>query len=127
MEAAKSLCTLSAPLDDPPPQYMVKHDAVMAWQDVSFGLHAWQLPRSRVVHPDPAIRARAFAAALLDGTVLPTMAGTIPGTVPMHPPCSADHFPQGGSTIATRRICWKEKHVSILTSLFQHTYLTLYI
>jgi hypothetical protein len=77
VEAAKPMCTLSAPLEEPPPQYMVKHDAVMAWQDVSFGMHDWHLPRSRVVHPDPAIRARAFAAALLDGSVLPSMAGNI--------------------------------------------------
>jgi len=76
VDAAAPLCSLSAPLEDPPPQYVAKHDAVMAWQGVTFALHSWQLPRTRVVHPDPAVRARCFAVALLDGSVLPTMAGT---------------------------------------------------
>ena len=75
VEAAAPLCSVSAPLDEPPPQYVAKADAVLAWHDVSFGRHQWELPRTRRRHPDAAIRARAFAAALLDGGVLPSMSG----------------------------------------------------
>ena len=75
VEVATPLCHRSPPLEDPLPRYVAKHDAVMAWQDVTFGLHAWQLPRSLVPHPDPVVKTRVFAVALLDGSVLPSMAG----------------------------------------------------
>ncbi len=47
----------------------------MAWKDVTYGCHDWELPRSRCQHPDPLIRARFFAEALLSGAVLPIMKG----------------------------------------------------
>ena len=47
----------------------------MAWQDVTYGVYSWELPRSRCQHPDPVIRARFFAEALLEGAVLPSMKG----------------------------------------------------
>ena len=75
VSAAAPLCSVSAPLDEPQPQYVAKADAVMAWHEVSFGRHQWELPRTRRQHPDAATRARVFAAALLDGSVLPSMSG----------------------------------------------------
>lgn len=45
--------------------------AVCVVTQVSFGRHAWQLPRCQRPHPDATARAGAFAAALLLGRVLP--------------------------------------------------------
>lgn len=75
VEVAAPLCEISEALEQPPAAYAPVSDAVMAWHDVSFGRHAWALPRLRCPHPDQNLRVRAFAAALLDGSVLPSMAG----------------------------------------------------
>lgn len=72
---APALCTFSAPLPDPPPFYQPAADAVMAWRDVTFGRHDWALPRAPARHPDATERCAVFGAALLEGRVLPSLAG----------------------------------------------------
>jgi ATP-dependent RNA helicase DHX37/DHR1 len=49
---------------------------VLCWHDVTFGRHSWPLPRAARRHPDPAERCAVFGAALLEGKVLPSFAGT---------------------------------------------------
>eukprot|EP00899_Mesostigma_viride_P020775 jgi/Mesvir1/2869/Mv13952-RA.1 len=68
---AAPLCTLSAPLDDPPPWYSKAHDAIMCWVNPAFGPHLWELPRFATPLVDDARWAvRVFAATLMDGFVL---------------------------------------------------------
>ena len=69
------MCTLSAPLEDPPPAYSPKRDAVVCWHAVSFGPRAWPLPPAAEVVPDTATRCGLFAQALLVGRVLPGLKG----------------------------------------------------
>jgi len=72
--AAPRLCTLSAPLAQPPPRYSAQLDAVVAQHAVLYGPPAWELPPAtrplgaRGPHADLAVAA--FAAALLGGSVL---------------------------------------------------------
>ncbi|KAL4857499.1 ATP-dependent RNA helicase DEAH13 [Chlorella vulgaris] len=73
-EVAAPLCTFSAPLADPQPFYKPAADQVLCWRDATFGRHTWQLPRGTAPHPDPSERCAVFAAALLDGKVLPSFA-----------------------------------------------------
>lgn len=82
-EVFTPLCHVSPPLVDPPPGYLPKKDAVMAWHDVTYGKHDWQLPRSRSKHPEREIRSRIFAQALLEGKVLPSISGTGPRMSPL--------------------------------------------
>jgi len=77
LRAAKPLVTLSKPLDTPPPQYSRAADAVVAMHAVTYGRHEWPLPPVEKPHPDVAIQARVFAAALLAGMVLPAFAGLV--------------------------------------------------
>ena len=72
--AAAPMCTFSAPLMEPPPFYNAAADAVLCWQDVTFGTLDWPLPRRAGPHPDATERCAVFAAALLDGSVLKGMA-----------------------------------------------------
>ena len=74
-KVAAPLCIFSAPLPDPPPFYAARCDEVQAWRDVSFGRHNWPLPRTASRHPDATERCAAFGAALLEGRVLPSLAG----------------------------------------------------
>ncbi len=48
---------------------------VLCWRQVTFGKHGCQLPPSSGPHPDPQERCAVFAAALLEGRVLPAMQG----------------------------------------------------
>lgn len=75
------LAALSAPLLEPAPVYRAEGDVVMAWHEVSYGRHAWPLPRAARRHPDAAARAAAFASALLAGRVLPAAAALGPALV----------------------------------------------
>ncbi|GIL53593.1 hypothetical protein Vafri_9207 [Volvox africanus] len=75
-ECGTPLCMLSAaPLANPPPSYRGPPvDAVMAWREARYGIHDWALPPVAVPHPDVTERAAVFAAALLEGRVLPAVA-----------------------------------------------------
>ena len=74
-EVAAPLCSFSAPLDEPPPAYSPKMDSVLCWRSVQYGTHLWDLPLASGALPDATRRAACFAAALLSGKVLPSMAG----------------------------------------------------
>lgn len=70
-EVAAPLVTLLAPGEA---HYDAGVDAVLARREATFGRHAWPLPHAWSRHPDAAARARCFAAALLEGAVLPRFA-----------------------------------------------------
>lgn len=70
LESKSPLLEISQPLQDPAPCYSRKVDQVLAWHDVTFGRHAWLMPRLRELHPDAEIRCQVFAAALLAGDVM---------------------------------------------------------
>lgn len=72
---AAPLCTFSEPLAEPAPFYKPAADQVLCWRDVTFGRHDWPLPRCALPHPDAAERCAVFGAALLEGKVLPSLAG----------------------------------------------------
>lgn len=74
-EVAKPLVRLSGPLEAPPPHYSAAADAVVTTHDASFGQHEWPMPAQEQPCTDAALQARHFAAALLDGFVLPSMKG----------------------------------------------------
>ena len=74
-EVAEPLIRLSGPLDEPPPHYSAAADAVVTVHDATFGKHEWPMPAQELPCRDAAVQARCFAAALLDGAVLPSMAG----------------------------------------------------
>ncbi len=75
------LAALSAPLLEPAPFYRAEADAVLTWHDVTYGRHAWPLPRTARPHPDAVARAAAFASALLSGRALPAFAALVPSLV----------------------------------------------
>lgn len=54
-----------------PPKYYPEEDAVMAKAESTFGQPNWRLPETPIPHPEPY---RAFAAALLEGRVIPQLA-----------------------------------------------------
>lgn len=83
-EVARPLIRLSAALDEPPPHYSAAVDAVVTMHDASFGRHEWPVPAQELPCNDAALQARWFAVALLDGTVLPSMAGELPFMVTLH-------------------------------------------
>lgn len=74
-EVAQPLIRLSGPLNDPTPHYSAAADAVVATHEATFGQHEWPMPAQELPCTDAAVQARHFAAALLDGSVLPLMAG----------------------------------------------------
>ena len=76
-EVAQPLIRLSGPLEDPPPHYSAAADAVVATHSATFGQHEWPVPAQERPCKDPAVQARHFAAALLEGAVLPSMAGVV--------------------------------------------------
>ena len=80
-EVAEPLIRLSDPLDEPPPHYSAAADAVVTVHDATFGRHEWPMPAQELPCRDAAVQARCFAAALLDGAVLPSMAGDSPFSV----------------------------------------------
>lgn len=82
-QSGTPLCVLSAtPLSDPPPAYRPPPtDAVLAWREARYGPRGWQLPPVAAPHPDQAERCAVFAAALLEGRVLPALAGERNGVV----------------------------------------------
>lgn len=77
-ELSAPLCTLSAPLQDPPPQFSPAEDAVLCWHDVLFSNAGWQLPRCQRIHPDATVRSTYFAGALLSGKLLTAWAPVVP-------------------------------------------------
>ena len=74
-EVAKPLVRLSGPIEGALPHYSAAADAVVTTHDASFGQHEWPMPAQEQPCADVALQARYFAAALLDGSVLPSMKG----------------------------------------------------
>ncbi|KAJ8444006.1 hypothetical protein Cgig2_020852 [Carnegiea gigantea] len=70
---AGSLCTYSAPLEDPKPIYDPYNDQVLCCVIPYFGPHLWELPLCKVPIKDVQQRVAVFAYALLDGRVLPCL------------------------------------------------------
>ena len=70
---AGSLCTYSAPLEDPKPVYDPYNDQVLCYVIPYFGPHLWELPLCKVPIKDVQQRVAVFAYALLDGHVLPCL------------------------------------------------------
>ncbi|WOK92629.1 hypothetical protein Cni_G01320 [Canna indica] len=70
---ASSLCTFSAPLTDPKPYYEPLSDQVLCWVSPTFGKHNWQLPLHGIPINNAILRLSVFAAALLEGNVLPCL------------------------------------------------------
>lgn len=75
----------SSPYADPRGWLLCAHPQVLCWRDVTFGRHDWALPRCTAAHSDATERCAVFAAALLEGRVLPSLAGagTAAADVPM--------------------------------------------
>ncbi len=76
-EVAQPLIRLSGPLEAPPPHYSAVADEVVTTHSATFGQHEWPMPTQERPCEDAALQARHFAAALLDGAVLPSMAGVV--------------------------------------------------
>lgn len=70
---AGSLCTFSAPLEDPKPSYDHSSDQVLCYVIPYFGPCSWQLPLCKVPIKDVQQKVSVFAYALLDGHVLPCL------------------------------------------------------
>jgi ATP-dependent RNA helicase DHX37/DHR1 len=73
LKYASSLCTFSAPLEDPKPYYEPKSDQVYCYVSPIFSRHNWQLPLHSLPIKDPTSRLQIFAWALLKGDVLPCL------------------------------------------------------
>ncbi|KAL6911457.1 hypothetical protein ACP4OV_000262 [Aristida adscensionis] len=73
LKYASSLCTFSAPLDDPKPYYDPLHDQVYCYVSPIFSRHNWQLPLHSLPIKDHSSRLQVFACALLKGDVLPCL------------------------------------------------------
>ncbi|KAL6635093.1 hypothetical protein ACP70R_027764 [Stipagrostis hirtigluma subsp. patula] len=81
LKYASSLCTFSAPLEDPKPYYDPLHDQVYCYVSPIFSRHNWQLPLHSLPIKDPTSRLQVFACALLKGEVLPCLRGVKDGLV----------------------------------------------
>ena len=74
-----SMCTFSAPMEDPPPWYDAAKDKLMCFATPRFGDHAWDLPVAAVPLPlDHKDRYRIFAQALLAGSVCQPLKSFVP-------------------------------------------------
>uniref|UniRef100_A0ACD5Z3I8 Uncharacterized protein n=1 Tax=Avena sativa TaxID=4498 RepID=A0ACD5Z3I8_AVESA len=70
---ASSLCTFSAPLEDPKPYYEPKNDQVLCYVSPIFSRHNWELLLHSLPIEDATSRLQVFAWALLKGDVLPCL------------------------------------------------------
>ena len=73
LKYASSLCTFSAPLEDPKPYYEPQKDQVYCYVSPIFSRHNWQLPLHSLPIEDTTSRLQVFAWALLKGDVLPCL------------------------------------------------------
>ncbi|KAF7085764.1 hypothetical protein CFC21_089157, partial [Triticum aestivum] len=73
LKYASSLCTFSAPLEDPKPYYEPQNDQVYCYVSPIFCRHNWQLPLHSLPIKDATRRVQIFAWALLKGDVLPCL------------------------------------------------------
>ncbi|CAM0944286.1 unnamed protein product [Alopecurus aequalis] len=73
LKYASSLCTFSAPLEDPKPYYEPQNDQVYCYVSPIFSRHNWELPLHSLPIEDPTRRLQIFAWALLKGDVLPCL------------------------------------------------------
>ena len=61
---------------------------LVQWHDVGFGRHLWELPRlAQPLDASAEVKAAVFLTALLQGKVLPGMAGMAPCTQLMQSYC----------------------------------------
>ncbi len=89
-QVAPTLCTLSPPLDTPPPVYDPERDVVLAHRGVTFGPPSWALPPLQAPlppNPPPTVPAptAVFAAALLGGAVGGAVWGALRGMLATPP------------------------------------------
>ncbi|KAG8072304.1 hypothetical protein GUJ93_ZPchr0006g40855 [Zizania palustris] len=73
LKYASSLCTFSAPLEDPKPYYDPQKDQVYCYVSPIFSRHNWELPLHSLPIKDGTNRLQVFACALLNGDVLPCL------------------------------------------------------
>ncbi|EMS49988.1 putative ATP-dependent RNA helicase kurz [Triticum urartu] len=73
LKYASSLCTFSAPLEDPKPYYEPQNDQVYCYVSPIFSRHNWQLPLHSLPIKEATRRVQIFAWALLKGDVLPCL------------------------------------------------------
>uniref|UniRef100_A0A0A9EJH8 ATP-dependent RNA helicase DHX37-like C-terminal domain-containing protein n=1 Tax=Arundo donax TaxID=35708 RepID=A0A0A9EJH8_ARUDO len=73
LKYASSLCTFSAPLEDPKPYYDPLNDQGYCYVSPIFSRHNWQLPLHSIPIKDDTHRVKVFACALLKGDVLPCL------------------------------------------------------
>ena len=71
---ASSMVSFSSPLEDPPPWYDAKRDAVRCWRRASYGPDAWPLPLVSGNLDGGTEACVVFAIALLKGRVMPQLA-----------------------------------------------------
>ncbi|XP_059485711.1 probable ATP-dependent RNA helicase kurz [Neocloeon triangulifer] len=71
---APSLCSLSAPLADPPPKYDTRNQKIMCWVTGTYGKVGWELPRMEMEIPKGHERYKYLAYFILEGEVFPTLA-----------------------------------------------------
>ncbi|KAL6767922.1 hypothetical protein ACKKBF_B37105 [Auxenochlorella protothecoides x Auxenochlorella symbiontica] len=113
---AAALCSLSAPLPAPAPFYSPARDAVLAWHEVTFGRHGWAMPRTAAPHPDPAERCARFAAALLEGRVLPALE-PLAGGLAAPPAALARPEARGGARVSNLLLALERAGVDSRRSL----------
>lgn len=113
---AAALCSLSAPLPAPAPFYSPARDAVLAWHEVTFGRHGWAMPRTAAPHPDPAERCARFAAALLEGRVLPALE-PLAGGLAAPPAALARPGARGGARVSNLLLALERAGVDSRRSL----------
>ncbi|KAL1124556.1 hypothetical protein AAG570_001180 [Ranatra chinensis] len=70
---APTLCSLSAPLEDPPPFFNEITGTVHCYVTGTFGRSGWPLPVVEIEVPAGLDRFKWFAVFLLDGTIFPRL------------------------------------------------------
>ena len=73
-----NLCTLSKPLEDPPPRYDSEAGVVKCHMTCTFGPKSWQVPPQELEYPTGLDRYKWFARFLLDGKVTPEFSKFVP-------------------------------------------------
>ncbi|XP_034939806.1 probable ATP-dependent RNA helicase kurz isoform X2 [Chelonus insularis] len=73
-----SLCTMSEPVDDPPPRYDRELDKVFCHMRGTFGRGGWELPLMELEFPANSDGIRWFARFFLEGEVCPKLKRFVP-------------------------------------------------
>ncbi|CAH0382631.1 unnamed protein product [Bemisia tabaci] len=75
---ARSMCTISEPLEDPPPRYDAESDTLLCHVNATFGQSGWPLPVTEIEFPACTDKYRLIAMFLLDGTIIPSLQKNAP-------------------------------------------------